>query len=201
MIWTTGRSNLIRTIGQLLLTGRRKANRNSGFDSDSGEHQATPAISTGKCCQNYIKSQNQNFGLNNRTSGKSGHRQHRLMCVRMSYRTTGREVVRITIWHPINGIAKKRGHVQKLVRKLTHMLTNVRPSAAVCVLILANVHKLLRKLKHLLTNVRPAAAVCELILPMFTNSWEIEHVAWHMFAPLRTFANWFLPIFANSWES
>ena len=94
MIRTTGRSDPIRTIGQLLLTGRRKANRILGFDSDNGEHQATPAISTGKCCQNYIKSRNQNFGLNNRTSGKSGHRQYRRMCVRVSYRTTGQPDVR-----------------------------------------------------------------------------------------------------------
>ena len=101
MIRTTGRSDPIRTIGQALLTGRRKANRILGFDSDNSEHQATPAISTGKCCQNEIKSQNQKFGLNNRTSGKSGHRQHRLMCVRVIYRTTGHQVVRITIRHPV----------------------------------------------------------------------------------------------------
>ena len=48
MIRTTGRSEPIRTIGQALLTGRRKANRILGFDSDNSEHQATPAIITGK---------------------------------------------------------------------------------------------------------------------------------------------------------
>ena len=37
-------------------------------------------------------------------------------------------------------------NVQKLVRKLTYSLTNVRHSAVVCKLILANVQEIVRKL-------------------------------------------------------
>ena len=62
-----------------------------------------------------------------------------------------------------NSIAENRRPVQKLVRKLTYLWTNVRTSAAVCKLILANVHKLVRKLTYSSTNVRTSAAVCKLI--------------------------------------
>ena len=108
----------------------------------------------------------------------------------------------------------------KLVRKLTYVLTNVRVSAAVCKLILTNVHKLVRKLTNSLTNVCTSAAIFILIRTGLPGGWARKPLIVSLSVCLRgaerfwergkthikrklgsTVSQKIVDLFKNSWES